>query len=132
MHPQQVQQLLQKQYQAQLQQANYQQQSQQSLKVKQQQQIYQQDQIYQQQQYFLEQKKLQQQQYLYQQQANEQHMKIAETLRKRQYRIGLNLFNKKPEKGIAFLIQNNFLENSPHAVAKFFVSVKHTCLSKLN
>jgi hypothetical protein len=97
------------------------QQHQTSIKVKQTV-IYQQDQIYQQQQYLLEQRKLQQQQYIYQQQANELQMKLAETLRKRQYRIGLNLFNKKPEKGIAYLIQNNFLENSPHAVAKFFVS----------
>lgn len=42
-----------------------------------------------------------------------QSYKISETIRKRQYRVGLNLFNKKPEKGIAYLIRRGFLENSP-------------------
>ncbi|XP_033114704.1 IQ motif and SEC7 domain-containing protein 2-like isoform X2 [Anneissia japonica] len=42
--------------------------------------------------------------------------------RRRKYRIGLNLFNKKPEKGIKFLIENKFLENSTHEVAKFLLS----------
>lgn len=32
--------------------------------------------------------------------------KISEIIRKRKYRIGLNLFNKKPEKGIEFLVKN--------------------------
>lgn len=32
--------------------------------------------------------------------------KISEIVRKRKYRIGLNLFNKKPEKGIEFLVKN--------------------------
>ncbi len=62
-----------------------------------------------------------------QQQQTEQmqlHAKISETIRKRQYRIGLNLFNKKPEKGVTYLIQKGFLENSPHAVAKFLISRK--------
>lgn len=38
--------------------------------------------------------------------------KITEIIRKRKYRIGLNLFNKKPERGIDFLVKNgmtNFL-----------------------
>ncbi|XP_071960498.1 uncharacterized protein [Antedon mediterranea] len=42
--------------------------------------------------------------------------------RRRKYRIGLNLFNKKPEKGIKFLIENKFLENSTQEVAKFLLS----------
>lgn len=75
------------------------------------------------QQYLMEQKQLQLQ--LIQQQ-NELALqaKLSETIRKRQYRIGLNLFNKKPEKGITYLIHKNFLENSPHAVAKFLISRK--------
>jgi IQ motif/SEC7 domain-containing protein len=45
-------------------------------------------------------------------------------VRKRQYRVGLNVFNKKPEKGIAHLICCGFLENSPQEVAKFLMSRK--------
>ncbi|XP_055883213.1 IQ motif and SEC7 domain-containing protein 1-like isoform X4 [Biomphalaria glabrata] len=44
--------------------------------------------------------------------------------RKRLYRIGLNLFNKKPEKGLEFLLDNNFLDRSPKSVARFFISRK--------
>ncbi|XP_072159229.1 IQ motif and SEC7 domain-containing protein 1 isoform X3 [Bemisia tabaci] len=50
--------------------------------------------------------------------------KISETVRKRQYRVGLNLFNKKPEKGIAYLVRRGFLENTPQGVARFFISRK--------
>jgi IQ motif/SEC7 domain-containing protein len=75
------------------------------------------------QQYIIEQKHIQQQ--LIQQQNEIQlQAKLSETIRKRQYRIGLNLFNKKPEKGITYLMHKNFLENSPHAVAKFLISRK--------
>ncbi|KAG5682771.1 hypothetical protein PVAND_012103 [Polypedilum vanderplanki] len=75
------------------------------------------------QQYILEQKHIQQQ--LIQQQNEIQlQAKLSETIRKRQYRIGLNLFNKKPEKGITYLMHKNFLENSPHAVSKFLISRK--------
>lgn len=36
-----------------------------------------------------------------------ENFKIStEIIRKRNYRIGLNLFNKKPEKGIEFLVKN--------------------------
>ncbi|XP_044257059.1 IQ motif and SEC7 domain-containing protein 1 isoform X2 [Tribolium madens] len=60
--------------------------------------------------------------------ANEQQApasyKITETIRKRQYRVGLNLFNKKPERGIAYLIRRGFLENSPQGVARFLISRK--------
>lgn len=50
--------------------------------------------------------------------------KISETIRKRQYRVGLNLFNKKPERGIAYLIRRGFLENTPQGVARFLISRK--------
>ncbi|XP_076469541.1 uncharacterized protein LOC143299911 isoform X2 [Babylonia areolata] len=44
--------------------------------------------------------------------------------RKRLYRIGLNLFNKKPEKGLDFLLEQGFVERSPRSVAHFFISRK--------
>ncbi|GFQ85063.1 IQ motif and SEC7 domain-containing protein 1 [Trichonephila clavata] len=46
--------------------------------------------------------------------------KLTEIQRKRQYRVGLNLFNKKPERGVRYLIQRGFLEASPQAVARFY------------
>lgn len=36
-----------------------------------------------------------------------------ESIRKRQYRVGLNIFNKNPEKGISFLIAHSFIDTSP-------------------
>ncbi|XP_059470631.1 IQ motif and SEC7 domain-containing protein 2 [Neocloeon triangulifer] len=50
--------------------------------------------------------------------------KVPETVRKRQYRVGLNLFNKKPERGINHLIRRGFLENSPQGVARFLITRK--------
>ncbi|KAF5294831.1 hypothetical protein FQA39_LY00315, partial [Lamprigera yunnana] len=50
--------------------------------------------------------------------------KISEVIRKRQYRVGLNLFNKKPERGISYLIRRGFLENTPQGVARFLISRK--------
>lgn len=76
------------------------------------------------QQYLIEQKQIQQQLLIKQQNEMQLQAKLSETIRKRQYRIGLNLFNKKPEKGITYLMHKNFLENSPHAVAKFLTSRK--------
>lgn len=35
-----------------------------------------------------------------------------ESIRKRQYRVGLNVFNKNPEKGISFLIAHSFIDAS--------------------
>ncbi|CAI6354056.1 unnamed protein product [Macrosiphum euphorbiae] len=49
---------------------------------------------------------------------------ISDVIRKRQYRIGLNLFNKKPSKGIIYLVRKGFLDNAPHAVARFLISRK--------
>ncbi|KOB77768.1 putative guanyl-nucleotide exchange factor, partial [Operophtera brumata] len=51
-------------------------------------------------------------------------LKVSETVRKRQYRVGLNLFNKKPERGIAYLMARGFLENSPRGVARFLITRK--------
>ena len=49
---------------------------------------------------------------------------VNEVLRKRHYRTGLNIFNKKPEKGVAYLIKRGFLENSPSAVSRFLITRK--------
>jgi Sec7-like guanine-nucleotide exchange factor len=49
---------------------------------------------------------------------------VNEVIRKRHYRTGLNIFNKKPDKGIAYLIRRGFLENSPQAVARFLITRK--------
>ncbi|XP_039761371.1 IQ motif and SEC7 domain-containing protein 1 isoform X8 [Pararge aegeria] len=54
----------------------------------------------------------------------QQRPPVSETVRKRQYRVGLNLFNKKPERGIAYLISRGFLENSPRGVARFLITRK--------
>ncbi|XP_074793558.1 LOW QUALITY PROTEIN: IQ motif and SEC7 domain-containing protein 2 [Natator depressus] len=45
-------------------------------------------------------------------------------LQRRQYRIGLNLFNKKPEKGIQYLIERGFLSDTPVGVAHFILERK--------
>uniref|UniRef100_A0A8C4QA44 IQ motif and Sec7 domain ArfGEF 1b n=2 Tax=Eptatretus burgeri TaxID=7764 RepID=A0A8C4QA44_EPTBU len=47
-----------------------------------------------------------------------------DTLRKRHYRIGLNLFNKKPEKGIQFLVERGFVPDTPMGVAHFLLQRK--------
>jgi len=49
---------------------------------------------------------------------------VNEVIRKRHYRTGLNIFNKKPEKGISYLIAKGFLDNSPAAVARFLITRK--------
>ena len=49
---------------------------------------------------------------------------VNEVIRKRHYRTGLNIFNKKPEKGITYLIRRGFLENSPQGVARFLITRK--------
>ncbi|MEQ2180859.1 IQ motif and S7 domain-containing protein 1 [Goodea atripinnis] len=45
-------------------------------------------------------------------------------IRKRHYRIGLNLFNKKPEKGIQYLMERNFVPDTPVGVAHFLLQRK--------
>uniref|UniRef100_A0A8C8RMU1 IQ motif and Sec7 domain ArfGEF 2 n=1 Tax=Pelusios castaneus TaxID=367368 RepID=A0A8C8RMU1_9SAUR len=47
-----------------------------------------------------------------------------DVLQRRQYRIGLNLFNKKPEKGIQYLIERGFLSDTPVGVAHFILERK--------
>lgn len=49
---------------------------------------------------------------------------VNEVIRKRHYRTGLNIFNKKPEKGVSYLISKGFLDNSPAAVARFLITRK--------
>ncbi|XP_056588439.1 IQ motif and Sec7 domain ArfGEF 1a isoform X4 [Triplophysa dalaica] len=44
--------------------------------------------------------------------------------RKRQYRIGLNLFNRKPEKGIQYLTERGFVPDTPVGVAHFLLQRK--------
>ncbi|XP_056000966.1 IQ motif and SEC7 domain-containing protein 2-like isoform X4 [Ostrea edulis] len=44
--------------------------------------------------------------------------------RKRTYRIGLNMFNKKPEKGIVFLCDHGFIGETPSEVAHFLITRK--------
>ncbi|VDP69015.1 unnamed protein product [Echinostoma caproni] len=47
-----------------------------------------------------------------------------EKRRKRIYRIGLNIFNKSPLKGIEFLIKYGFLDCTPETVARFLLTRK--------
>lgn len=61
---------------------------------------------------------------MYEELSFKMNFQVSETVRKRQYRVGLNLFNKKPEKGISYLVRKGFLENSPQGVARFLISRK--------
>lgn len=47
---------------------------------------------------------------------------------KRKYLVGLNLFNRKPEKGINYLIEEKFLDPSSKNIAEFLFN--RNCLSK--
>ncbi|KAJ3586200.1 hypothetical protein NHX12_012600 [Muraenolepis orangiensis] len=47
-----------------------------------------------------------------------------DVIRKRHYRIGLNLFNKKPEKGIQYLMERGFVPDTPVGVAHFLLQRK--------
>ena len=64
---------------------------------------------------------------LYQSQANTSvsssniHSKAYE----RKMLVGLNLFNRKPEKGIQYLVENNCLDFTPHAIADFLFRSKY-------
>ncbi|TRY98590.1 hypothetical protein DNTS_005279, partial [Danionella cerebrum] len=48
----------------------------------------------------------------------------SDAMRKRHYRIGLNLFNKKPEKGIQYLTERGFIPETPVGVAHFLLQRK--------
>uniref|UniRef100_A0A8C7MYZ9 IQ motif and Sec7 domain ArfGEF 2 n=1 Tax=Oncorhynchus kisutch TaxID=8019 RepID=A0A8C7MYZ9_ONCKI len=47
-----------------------------------------------------------------------------DVVQRRQYRIGLNLFNKKPEKGIQYLIERDFVSDTPVGIARFILERK--------
>ena len=47
---------------------------------------------------------------------------------KRKYLVGLNLFNRKPEKGINYLIEEKFLDRDARSIAEFLFN--RNCLSK--
>ncbi|XP_076874888.1 IQ motif and Sec7 domain ArfGEF 1a isoform X3 [Brachyhypopomus gauderio] len=47
-----------------------------------------------------------------------------DVIRKRYYRIGLNLFNKKPEKGVQYLTERGFVPDTPVGVAHFLLQRK--------
>ena len=42
-----------------------------------------------------------------------------DVVRRRQYRVGLNLFNQNPDRGMEYLLKKSFLDFSPAAVGKF-------------
>eukprot|EP00094_Tigriopus_californicus_P004278 TCALIF_04124-PA protein Name:"Similar to IQSEC1 IQ motif and SEC7 domain-containing protein 1 (Homo sapiens)" AED:0.58 eAED:0.58 QI:0/0/0/0.5/1/1/2/0/1006 len=44
---------------------------------------------------------------------------MLEVEQKRHYRVGLNLFNSKPDLGIEYLARKDFLELNPEAISKF-------------
>ncbi|XP_055506034.1 LOW QUALITY PROTEIN: IQ motif and SEC7 domain-containing protein 3-like [Leucoraja erinacea] len=48
----------------------------------------------------------------------------TDTIRKRLYRIGLNLFNLNPDKGVQFLIARGFIPDTPIGVAHFLLQRK--------
>ncbi|XP_069484678.1 IQ motif and SEC7 domain-containing protein 3 isoform X2 [Ambystoma mexicanum] len=48
----------------------------------------------------------------------------TDTMRKRLYRIGLNLFNVNPDKGTQFLISRGFIPDTPIGVAHFLLQRK--------
>merc|ERR1711952_9031 len=54
---------------------------------------------------------------------------MVEVERKRQFRVGLNLFNSLPDLGVDYLVKLNFIGLSPLSVAKFLY--KNQSLSKL-
>ncbi|ESN96048.1 hypothetical protein HELRODRAFT_68418, partial [Helobdella robusta] len=49
---------------------------------------------------------------------------MSDRNRKRVYRVGLNVFNKKPNKGIDYMVDNRFVDPRPSAVARFLISRK--------
>jgi IQ motif/SEC7 domain-containing protein len=51
--------------------------------------------------------------------ASETAAMLDEVARRRQYRVGLNLFNQSPDLGIEYLLKKDFLDYSPASVGKF-------------
>ncbi|CAF2741540.1 unnamed protein product [Rotaria sp. Silwood2] len=52
------------------------------------------------------------------------NVQINEIYRRRCYRVGLNIFNKKPERGIRYLMAHHFIEVNAQSVARFLLSRK--------
>lgn len=46
----------------------------------------------------------------------------ADVFRRRHYRIALNFFNKKPDRGLKLLIDWGFVDDDPYQIAKFITS----------
>ena len=53
-----------------------------------------------------------------------QSLALDEVTRRRQYRVGLNLFNQCPELGMEYLFKKDFLDYSPASVGKFLLGRK--------
>uniref|UniRef100_A0A915CNT6 SEC7 domain-containing protein n=1 Tax=Ditylenchus dipsaci TaxID=166011 RepID=A0A915CNT6_9BILA len=60
-------------------------------------------------------------QHNHQQQPHKQMREWTDQQRRRLYRIALNFFNKKPDRGIQLLIGWGFVDENPRSVAKLFV-----------
>ena len=56
---------------------------------------------------------------------------MQEVARKRQFRVGLNLFNSRPEVGIEYLASKGFLELSSECVGKFLHGTHGLSLEKI-
>lgn len=46
----------------------------------------------------------------------------SDQARRRLYRIALNFFNKKPDRGVRLLVEWGFVDDDPRAIAKFFLT----------
>lgn len=56
---------------------------------------------------------------------------MIEVERKRQFRVGLNLFNTQPDIGLDFMVKQGFIELSPVAVARFLHSTQDLARSMI-
>lgn len=56
---------------------------------------------------------------------------MLEVERKRNFRVGLNLFNTQPDVGIDYLVKQGFLELSPVSVAKFLADTPDLARAKV-
>ena len=56
---------------------------------------------------------------------------MGEVSRKRQFRVGLNLFNSRPEVGIEYLASKGFLDLSSECVGKFLYNTHGLSLEKI-
>lgn len=56
---------------------------------------------------------------------------MLEVEQKRHYRVGLNLFNSKPDLGIEYLARKDFLELNPEAISKFLHSNSNLSREKI-